>query len=78
MQQDNRRCDPWGRAEHSAFKRGTIYSDVRCAAITPVNLQHDQCARNLNRWIFPVAVFGSSSTISIHRGYFHIPTLALT
>jgi hypothetical protein len=26
-------------------------------------------SRNLNRWIFPVAVFGSSSTNSIQRGY---------
>ena len=25
--------------------------------------------RSLNRWIFPVAVFGSSATNSTHRGY---------
>jgi hypothetical protein len=26
-------------------------------------------ARSLNRWIFPVAVFGSSGTNSTQRGY---------
>src|SRR5581483_1136552 len=35
-------------------------------------------SRNLNRWIFPVAVFGSESTTSIQRGYFHGPIFCLT
>ena len=78
MQQHNRWRDAWGRAKHTALKSGSIYGDARCAAIIPVNLLHDQFERSLNRWILPVAVFGNSSTISIHRGYFHMPILALT
>ena len=35
-------------------------------------------SRNLNRWIFPVAVFGKLSTTSIQRGYFHGPIFCLT
>src|SRR5438045_4185034 len=35
-------------------------------------------SRNLNRWIFPVAVFGKDSTTSIQRGYFHGPIFCLT
>src|SRR6266404_2941457 len=35
-------------------------------------------SRNLNRWIFPVAVFGKLSTTSIQRGYFHTPIFCLT
>src|SRR6202021_4254523 len=38
----------------------------------------DAPSRNLNLWIFPVAVFGKESTTSIQRGYFHGPILALT
>src|SRR5579871_601071 len=34
--------------------------------------------RSLKRCIFPVAVFGSSSTNSIQRGYFQGPMLRLT
>src|SRR6185437_13786143 len=37
----------------------------------------DHC-RSLKRWIFPVAVFGRLSTISIQRGYFHGPIFCLT
>src|SRR6267142_2792298 len=35
-------------------------------------------SRNLNRWIFPVAVLGRLSTTSIQRGYFHGPIFCLT
>src|SRR4051812_619689 len=35
-------------------------------------------SRSLNRWILPVAVFGSESTTSIQRGYFHGPIFCLT
>src|SRR6195952_4754127 len=43
--------------------------------------RHDFAAspsRNLNLWIFPVAVFGKLSTTSIQRGYFHGPIFCLT
>ncbi len=35
-------------------------------------------ARSLNRWIFPVAVFGSSAANSIHRGYLYGASFSLT
>ena len=35
-------------------------------------------SRSLKRWILPVEVFGSASTNSIQRGYFHGPTVRLT
>jgi hypothetical protein len=35
-------------------------------------------ARSLKRWILPVAVFGSSSTSAIQRGYFQGPAAAFT
>ena len=57
------------------------------AIFQPLALRLQQCrpcpplsharARSLKRWIFPVAVFGSSSMISIQRGYFHFPILSL-
>jgi hypothetical protein len=34
--------------------------------------------RSLNRWIFPVALLGSSSTNSIQRGYLYLASLSMT
>jgi hypothetical protein len=52
----------------------------RCAADRELALVRERAhsSLSLKRWIFPVAVFGSASTNSIQRGYFHGLTCALT
>src|ERR1700677_714258 len=46
--------------------------------VAPVETGHVHVPFNLKRWILPVAVFGNSAVNSIQRGYFHLPTRALT
>src|SRR5438552_1064070 len=48
---------------------------VQCLQTPIIERRH---ARSLKRWIFPVAVFGSSATNSIHRGYLYGAILSFT
>jgi hypothetical protein len=55
-----------------ARRRASILSEHDVAAIIAEGLRaarEGYPARSLNRWILPVAVFGSSGTKSIQRGY---------
>src|SRR5262249_43635476 len=68
-----RPCEVWiGRNERpgQAFELDPLMPakrlGVECLQAPVVERRHE---RSLKRWIFPVAVFGSSDTNSIHRGY---------
>src|ERR1700682_1839889 len=78
MQHDNRRRRIGPRPDHAVFQ--ALGAEIEEAGIGKGHdkIQMRSSARNLKRWILPVAVLGSSLRNSIQRGYLYGASLALT
>ena len=70
VQEDQQRRGPRVRREPFVLDAHAIAAPVDARRTPPLMLTLGaSCSRSLKRWILPVAVFGSSATNSIHRGY---------